>query len=137
MNIPMDARPAVSTPALGRGGQRLRPLICFEDLFGEEIVDSLLCGRGRHRARQRQQPGWFRQLHGRWTSTCSSRRCALEFQRPVVRSTNTGATAATGPPRSRRPACRPAARGVLEVEVEGREGSTPYARWLAMLAFGR
>ena len=44
---------------------------------------------------------------------------ALEFQRPVVRSTNTGVTAALdhhGRVQARLPAL---ARGVLEVEVEG------------------
>ena len=56
---------------------------------------------------------------------------ALEFERPFVRATNTGATALIdhrGRVVTRLP---PHTRGVLEVEVEGREGLTPYVRWVA------
>ena len=58
---------------------------------------------------------------------------ALEFQRPVARSTNTGATAVVdhhGRVTARMPALE---RGVLEAVVDGRSGATPYARWLAAL----
>ncbi len=57
----------------------------------------------------------------------------LEFQRPLVRSTNTGATAAIdhrGRVIARLP---PLVRSVLETRVDGRTGTTPYARWLAAL----
>jgi apolipoprotein N-acyltransferase len=56
---------------------------------------------------------------------------AIEFQRPVIRSTNTGATAVVdhhGRVTARLP---PLTTGVLEATVEGRIGETPYARWLA------
>jgi apolipoprotein N-acyltransferase len=56
---------------------------------------------------------------------------ALEFQRPIVRATNTGATAQVdhrGQVLARLPAEQ---AGVLEVTVEGRSGVTPYARWLS------
>ena len=56
---------------------------------------------------------------------------ALEFQRPIVRSTNTGATAVVdhrGQVIARLPALT---EGILESSVEGRIGETPYARWLA------
>ena len=62
-----------------------------------------------------------------------SRMRALEFQRPFVRATNTGATAVVdyrGVVSARLPS---ETEGVLEASVEGRDGSTPYARWLAAL----
>ena len=58
---------------------------------------------------------------------------AMEFQRPVARSTNTGATAVVdhhGRITARLPVLE---RAVLEAEVEGRNGTTPYARWLSTL----
>ena len=57
----------------------------------------------------------------------------LELQRPMLRATNTGATAAIDH-RGRVLASVPAfKRDVLNVEVEGRHGLTPYARWSGLL----
>ena len=60
-----------------------------------------------------------------------SRLRALEFDRPVIRATNTGATAiidAQGRVTHRLPAYQ---EGVLQGEVLGRQGPpTPYARWV-------
>ena len=53
----------------------------------------------------------------------------LEFQRPMLRATNTGATAIIdhrGQVTARLP---PFTRGVLEGQVQGRAGITPYAWW--------
>ncbi len=75
---------------------------------------------------------WF----GRWLVQDQhlqfSQMRAIEFQRPVIRSTNTGATAVVdhrGHVTARLP---PLTTGVLEATVEGRLGETPYARWLAL-----
>jgi apolipoprotein N-acyltransferase len=58
-----------------------------------------------------------------------SRMRALEFQRPMLRATNTGATAIVDH-RGRVTAWLPRhTRGALDGTVEGREGLTPYARW--------
>lgn len=134
LHIPMDsqARGQHTRPWVV-GGQRLRPLICFEDLFGEEIVDSLQGPKAATVLVNVSNLAWFGSFMSLDQHLQFSQMRALEFQRPVVRSTNTGVTAALdhhGRVQARLPAL---ARGVLEVEVEGREGSTPYARWLAML----
>ena len=58
---------------------------------------------------------------------------ALEFQRPVLHATNTGPTAGVDH-RGRVVAhLEPLSRNSLVLEVEGRRGSTPYARWLGAL----
>ena len=60
-----------------------------------------------------------------------SRMRSLEFARPMVRATNTGATVvidAEGRVTHQLPRLT---RGVLEATVEGRTGLTPYARWVA------
>ena len=54
---------------------------------------------------------------------------ALETGRPLLRATNTGITSAIGHD-GREIARLPwFTRGILEVEVTGREGTTPYVRW--------
>ena len=61
---------------------------------------------------------------------------ALETGRPLVRATNTGITSATG--YDGREAARLPwfTRGILEVEVTGRAGVTPYVRFGDALAVG-
>jgi apolipoprotein N-acyltransferase len=134
MNIPMDDQ--------GRGdhqrpwavaGQRLRPLICYEDLFGEDIVHSAVGADAATVFVNVSNLAWFGTVMVQDQHLQFSQMRALEFQRPVARSTNTGATALVdhrGQVTARLPALE---RGVLEVTVDGRQGSTPYARWLAAL----
>ena len=119
----------------GLGGQRLRPLICYEDLFGEDVVASAL-DQGEAAATvfvNASNLAWFGPRMVQDQHLQFSQMRALEFQRPVVRSTNTGATALVdhrGQVLARLPVEQ---QGVLEVEVRGRRGETPYARWLSRL----
>jgi apolipoprotein N-acyltransferase len=134
MNIPLGDfnRGEVGQPAFEWQGQRLAPNICYEDLFGEELG-----ARFRDPA---QAPtvfvnlsniAWFGNTVAIDQHLHISRMRALEFERPFVRATNTGSTAIidhrgqviTELPRH--------TRGVLLGEVEGREGLTLYARWVA------
>ena len=117
--------------AFAVAGQRLRPLICYEDLFGEDIVASVVGAEPATVFVNVSNLAWF----GRWLVQDQhlqfSQMRALEFERPVIRSTNTGATAVVdhhGRVTARLPALR---EGTLEASVEGRSGETPYARWLA------
>jgi apolipoprotein N-acyltransferase len=133
MNIPLDdqARGDHQRP-WAVAGQKLRPLICYEDLFGEDVVRSAIDGPEAATVFVNvSNLAWFGTLMIQDQHLQFSQMRALEFQRPVARSTNTGATAVVdhhGHITTRLP---PLVRGVLEAEVEGRTGSTPYARWLA------
>lgn len=134
MNIPLGDfnRGDVGQPAFEWQGQRLAPNICYEDLFGEELG-----ARFRDPARaptvfvNLSNIAWFGNTVAIDQHLHISRMRALEFERPFVRATNTGATAIidhrgqviTELPRH--------TRGVLRGEVEGREGLTLYARWVA------
>ena len=132
MNIPLaDQARGGSTDAFAFGGQRLRPLVCYEDLFGEDIVSSVVGPQAATVFVNVSNLAWF----GRWLVQDQhlqfSQMRAIEFQRPVIRSTNTGATAVVdhrGQVTARLP---PLTTAVLEASVEGRIGETPYARWLA------
>ena len=62
-----------------------------------------------------------------------SRMRSLEFERPMLRATNTGATAVIDHRGRVTAALPPFQREVLRAEVEGRAGLTPYARWVSRL----
>ncbi|XHS78950.1 apolipoprotein N-acyltransferase [Burkholderiaceae bacterium UC74_6] len=135
LGIPMEDQATGRTQApLLVNGQRLRPLICYEDLFGEDFVQSALPGADEADIFiNLSNLAWFGTVMVLDQHLQFSQMRALEFQRPFVRSTNTGATAVVdhrGRVTERLPA---ATRGVLEASVEGRRGSTPYARWLGSL----
>jgi apolipoprotein N-acyltransferase len=135
LGIPMEDQATGRTQApLIVDGQRLRPLICYEDLFGEDFVQSALPGDDEANIFiNLSNLAWFGTVMVLDQHLQFSQMRALEFQRPFVRSTNTGATAVVdhhGHVTERLPA---ATRGVLEASVEGRRGTTPYARWLGVL----
>jgi apolipoprotein N-acyltransferase len=134
MNIPLDdqARGDHQRP-WAVAGQTLRPLICYEDLFGEDIVNSVVGPDAATVFVNVSNLAWFGTVMIQDQHLQFSQMRALEFQRPVARSTNTGATAVVdhhGQVTARLPALE---RGVLEASVDGRSGSTPYARWLHAL----
>jgi apolipoprotein N-acyltransferase len=132
MNIPLGDfnRGALGQPSFAWAGQRLAANICYEDLFGEELATRF--------ANPLEAPtifvnisniGWFGNSIAIDQHLNISRMRALEFERPFVRATNTGATVIMDH-RARVTASLPrATRGVLEGQVQGREGMTPFAWW--------
>jgi apolipoprotein N-acyltransferase len=133
MNIPLgDQARGRSSAAFDAGGQRLRPLICFEDLFGEDMVESVVGADAATILVNVSNLAWFGPRLVQDQHLQFSQMRALEFERPVIRSTNTGATAVVdhhGRVVSRLP---PLVQATLDAKVEGRIGATPYARWLAV-----
>ena len=134
MNIPLGDfnRGDVGQPSFAWAGQRLAPNICYEDLFGEELG-----ARFRNPATaptifvNLSNIGWFGDTVAIDQHLQISRMRALEFARPMIRATNTGATAIIDR-FGRVTASLPRyTRGVLVGEVEGGTGITPYARWIS------
>jgi apolipoprotein N-acyltransferase len=134
MNIPLGDfnRGAVGQPSMDWLGQRLAANICYEDLFGEEL--------GARFANPALAPtifvnvsnlAWFGDSIAIDQHLNISRMRALEFERPFVRATNTGATAIIDH-QGRVTAQLPRfTQGVLRGAVEGRTGITPFAWWVA------
>ena len=60
-----------------------------------------------------------------------SRMRALEFDRPMIRATNTGATVIINHRGQVTHSLPPHTRGALVGEVVGRTGITPYAQWVS------
>jgi apolipoprotein N-acyltransferase len=136
MNIPLGDfdRGPLEAPSLVLSGQRIAPNICYEDLFGEELARRF---RDPQRAptvlANMSNIAWFGATVAVPQHLGISRMRSLELQRPMLRATNTGATAVIDH-RGRVVAALPAfERGILEATVEGRQGLTPYARWAGYL----
>ncbi len=155
MDIPLGDfnRGALGQASFEWQGQRLAPNICYEDLFGEELglrfIDPATAPTIFVNL---SNIGWFGNTVAIDQHVNISRMRAIEFERPFIRATNTGDTAIidhTG--RVTRVLAR-FTRGVLQGEVQGRNGLTPYAWWVSrfglwplwllgssvvLLAFGR
>ena len=132
MRIPIgDQARGLDTASFVVGAQRVRPLICYEDLFGEDFAPSLVGPNAATVLANATNLAWFGRRMIQDQHLQFSRMRALEFQRGQVRATNTGATAVIdwrGQVTARLP---PDVEGELDAEVEGRIGDTPYAIWLS------
>jgi apolipoprotein N-acyltransferase len=132
MDIPLGdfARGPVGQPAFAFAGQRIAPNVCYEDLFGEELAAQWRTpGAAPTILANVSNIGWFGDTIAIAQHRNISRLRTLEFQLPMVRATNTGATAVIDH-RGRVTAELPAfTRAALDAEVEGRSGATPYAQW--------
>ncbi|WP_341908475.1 apolipoprotein N-acyltransferase [Polaromonas sp. YR568] len=134
MNIPLGdfSRGAVGQVSFEWQGQRLAPNICYEDLFGEEL--------GARFADPARAPtvfvnvsniAWFGNTVAIDQHLHISRMRALEFDRPMIRATNTGATVIINHRGQVTHSLPPHTRGALVGEVVGRTGITPYAQWVS------
>ncbi len=134
MNIPLGdfTRGVKNPPSFVVQGERVAPNICFEDLFGEELalrfVDPT---QAPTLFANLSNLGWFDDSVALPQHLNISRLRTLEFQRGMVRATNTGATAIIDHRGRVTAQLPPLQRGVLDGRVEGRSGTTPYAWWAA------
>jgi len=108
------------------GGARIAVNICYEDAFGAEL---------RAGAREATllvnvtNDAWYgRSIAARQHNQIAAMR-ALELGRPMLRATNTGITAAIGHDGRVLDELPWFTVGILEVEVTGRSGATPYLRF--------
>lgn len=113
-------------------GQSIAPNICYEDLFGEEL--------GRRFNGEGQNPtimvnasniAWFGDTVAIPQHLQIARMRALEFERPMMRATNTGATAIINYKGEVVALLPYYTQGVLSGEVQGRQGLTVYAWWVS------
>jgi apolipoprotein N-acyltransferase len=134
MNIPLGDFNVgdVGQPSFAWQGQRLAPNICYEDLFGEEL--------GARFADPAAAPsvfvnlsniGWFGNTLAIDQHLHISRMRALEFERPMIRATNTGATVIIDRFGQVTHSLPRHTRGVLVGDVEGGTRFTPFARWVS------
>ncbi len=113
-------------PPLAVAGQKVAVNICYEDAFGADIrsqaKDATLLVNVTNDA-------WYgRSLAAEQHNQIAAMR-ALETGRPLLRATNTGITSAIGADGREFARLPWFTRGILEVEVIGRQGVTPYVRF--------
>ena len=134
MQIPLGdfARGVLNPPSFAVGGQRVGPNICYEDLFGEELArrfgDAVSAPTVLANI---SNIGWFGNTIAIRQHLNISRLRTLELQRPMLRATNTGATAVIDHRGHVIAQLAPHTRGVLQARVQGRQGVTPFAWWAA------
>jgi apolipoprotein N-acyltransferase len=133
VRMPMSdftAGPAVQPP-LVLAGQKIAPNICYEDLFGEEILRALPAATLLINL---SNTAWFGHSWAQPQQLQVAQLRALETGRPMLRATNTGMTAAIAPDGTVLAVLPPFTRGALRVEVRGYQGLTPFARHGNVLA---
>jgi len=134
MNIPLGdfARGPQNSPSFGVGGERIAPNICYEDLFGAELAQRFIDPASAPTVFANvSNIGWFGDTIAVDQHLHISRMRTLEFQRPMLRATNTGATAIIDHRAQVLAQLPPFTQGVLEGRVQGRQGLTPFAWWSA------
>ena len=117
---PPDQRP------LTIAGQKIAPNICYEDLFGEEIIRAL---PEATLLVNLSNTAWFGDSLAQPQHLQIARMRAMETGRPMLRATNTGMTAAVAPDGKVFAALAPFSTGALVVEIRGYGGATPYVRY--------
>jgi apolipoprotein N-acyltransferase len=127
LKIPMSdfTRGPAQQPPLTAAGIPFAVAICYEDLFGEEMITQLPAARVLVNV---SNDAWFGESFAADQHLQASQMRALETGRWMVRSTNTGASAVIderGRVVKRLPAF---AAGTLVERVPPREGATPYVR---------
>jgi len=135
MNIPLGDfnRGPLVAPSFTVGQERVAANICYEDLFGEELAARFTEATSAPTIFANiSNIGWFGETIAVDQHLNISRMRALEFQRPMLRATNTGATVVIDHTGRVAHALAPFTQGVLDAEVQGRTGLTPFARWASV-----
>jgi apolipoprotein N-acyltransferase len=128
MHIPLGdfARGRPDQPPMQVAGERVAVNICYEDVFGEELIHALPAATLMVNV---SNDAWFGDSFAPWQHLQISQMRALETGRWWLRANNTGITAildARGRVVAR---LDPFITGALHGTAQGHRGSTPYARW--------
>jgi apolipoprotein N-acyltransferase len=131
--IPLASQSAgeADQPPLAVAGQQVAVNICYEDAFGADIRPQAAAATLLVNV---TNDAWYgRSLAALQHNQIAAMR-ALETGRPLLRATNTGITSAIGHDGRELARLPWFERGILEVEITGRQGITPYVRWGDALA---
>ena len=128
LNIPMGdlARGGQMQPPLQVAGQQVAPDICYEDVFGEEVI--------RHLPKasvllNMTNDAWYGESHAAEQHNQISQMRALETGRMMLRATNTGVTSIIGSDGAVMQKLPQHQQSILLGMAQGYSGSTPYVRW--------
>ena len=137
MRIPLGSfgRGALGQPLLEFKGERIATNICYEDLFGEELAQNF--SDPEHSPTlmiNLSNIAWFGNTVAIDQHLHISRVRAMELGRPMLRATNTGATAIIDAQGVVTHRLVSGVQGVLSGEVKGVHSElTPYTQWASKL----
>lgn len=128
LNIPMGdlARGGTHQPPLRVAGQKVAVNICYEDVFGEEIIRALPEATLLVNV---SNDAWYGNSHAAMQHNQISQMRALETGRMMLRATNTGVTSIIGRNGRILHMLPQHEEGELTGMVQGYAGSTPYVRF--------
>jgi apolipoprotein N-acyltransferase len=128
LDIPMGdlARGSEAQPPLHVAGQMVAPDICYEDVFGEEVI--------RHLPQASvllnlTNDAWYGHSHAAAQHNQIAQMRALETGRMMLRATNTGVTSIIGANGKVLQQLPQHQQAILQGQAQGYAGTTPYVRW--------
>ena len=131
MKMPIgDQQRGLTTQPMPLAGQQIAVNICYEDLFGTEIIDAWHApGPAPTLMLNISNLAWFNDSLALPQHLQISRMRVLETQHPMLRATNTGATAIIDAQGSVVAQLPYLTTGALNGQVQGYEGVTPFIRF--------
>ena len=128
LNMPLSdlSRGGTQQKPMNLVGQKVAVNICYEDVFGEEIIHQLPEATLLVNI---SNDAWYGKSYAAHQHMQFSQARALETGRMMLRATNTGATAAIDPKGYVLAHAPHDVQITLDVTAQGYTGSTPYIRW--------
>jgi apolipoprotein N-acyltransferase len=120
------SRGALGQRPLAVAGQKIGVNICYEDLFGEEIIRQLPEATMLVNV---SNVAWFGDSLAPAQHLQISQMRAIETGRPMLRATNTGMTAVIDPRGRIVALADPFTEAVVRADVQGYAGATPFVRF--------
>lgn len=135
MRIPLSdfSRGEARQPPMVVAGQQVAVNICYEDVFGEELIHALPAASLLVNV---SNDAWFGRSHAPWQHLQITQMRALESGRWWLRANNTGITAILDEKGRLRARLPPFTTARLDGHAQGMTGATPYARWGNTLFLG-
>ena len=131
MQIPLGdfARGSSTQAPMKIHDQSILPNICYEDIFGAEMAKMMRANLQTSILLNASNMAWFGETMAIDQHLQISRMRAKEMGRPMIRATNTGATAMIDASGNVVKVLPYTAAGVLFGKVQGYQGITPYLWW--------
>lgn len=128
LSIPLQdfSRGGAEQQPLRVGGLRVAVNVCYEDVFGEEIIRQLPAANVLVNV---SNVAWFGRSIAPHQHLQISQARALETGRYMLRATNTGATAVIDARGQVVTSAPEFTRAIVNYDVPGYAGQTPYVRW--------
>ncbi|NOU25431.1 MAG: apolipoprotein N-acyltransferase [Methylotenera sp.] len=128
LNMPLSdlSRGSLHQQPMDIAGEKVAINICYEDVFGEEIIRQLPAATLLVNA---SNDAWYGQSNAAYQHMQFSQARALETGRTVLRATNTGATAIIDPHGNVLAHAPHFTESTLNGTAQGYSGSTPYVHW--------